>query len=784
MSISNNEIKESNIKNDSNSAVNNISNNFSDIKESNIKYDDNLNVNNLSNNNSKLKESNIKNDDNLKVNNMQINNNEIKESNVRSEENYLVNYISNNNNEIKESNIKNGDNLQVDNISNNININENINIKNSIFVSQIQLDNPILIQLIEFGYNPLYSKRVIQFLHPRDIEEALDYFSTNNGIIQHRFVQDRNQNNIFCYICGEKKEIHLGYIPENNGINENENENNINNKINNSQISNNIENNNLNNNIEIKNNEIDNNEINIEFNNNEINNNENINNDINNLEINNNENNNKIAESNNTSFIVYKNQLYNSNNIGINEQISPKKIMCPICSDSFSPTKKNTLNNCGHSFCDDCWYDYLFLKIKDNKLTSIKCLNYECEEKLSDKFLIELLKKNKELIKKYKKYKKELDIINDPNKKLCPFPNCDSYLMLKDKNKKVAKCKKNHSFCFLCLEKPHGDLPCKEHLDASMIEFSKNNFIKKCPNCSIITEKSSGCNHITCAKCNYQWCWLCNQKYTEDHYRKGKCKGFQFYKPKNEGDINMAFQGKIRLRASQRQEDVDYPDRIIHVDDFDEISNRPIPRRINNRGGLRNIYYSISDCKKTFLVLLLYILFGHILVSITYVNNRFLRKKIAKIFVLCAYFLLMIANGFMMIYFNLIMLIPYLINLGFYRFIYVCKTADRDFHYAFKQVALKTCIFILYFFFGGFFDILFLDQQIHYNSKNFQDGVEILISIIFLFIYFPIQFIINQIIMIIITIDRCRYRCICRLIPSLENIIYEAIGIRFGLDHD
>ena len=403
MSNNNNEIKESNIKSDNNLAVNNISNNNSEIKASKIKFDDKLPVNDLSNNNIELKESNIKNDDNLKVNNIQINNSDIKESNLRSEENFLVNYIPNINNEIKESNIKNGDNLQVNNISNNININENINIKNSIFVSQIQFDNPILIQLIEFGYNPIYSKRVIQFLHPRDIDEALDYFSANNGIIQHRFIQDRNQNNIFCYICGEKKEIHLGYIPENNDINENEN--NINNKINNSELSNNIENNNFNNNIEIKNNEIDNNQINIEFNNNEINNNGNINNDINNLEINNNENNNKIAESNNTSFIGYKSKLYNSPNIGINEEILPKQIICPICSDSFSPTRKNTLKNCGHSFCDDCWYDYLFLKIKDNKLTSIKCLDYECEEKLSDKFLIELLKENKELIEKYKKYK-------------------------------------------------------------------------------------------------------------------------------------------------------------------------------------------------------------------------------------------------------------------------------------------------------------------------------------------------------------------------------------------
>lgn len=126
------------------------------------------------------------------------------------------------NNELKESNLESNDNYQIKNISN-TDIN-NVRINNSIFVSQIQPDNPILIQLINLGYDPIYSGRIIQFLHPRDVEEALDYFSSNNNIIQHRFIQDKNKNHILCYICGEKKEKHLGYIHEIN----NENNANIN----------------------------------------------------------------------------------------------------------------------------------------------------------------------------------------------------------------------------------------------------------------------------------------------------------------------------------------------------------------------------------------------------------------------------------------------------------------------------------------------------------------------------------------------------------------------------
>ena len=174
-----------------------------------------------------------------------------------------------------------------------------------------------------------------------------------------------------------------------------------------------------------------------------------------------------------------------------------------------------------------------------------------------------------DLIKKYKRYKLELEIINDPNKKLCPYPNCDSYLELKKIRNKDVACKNNHTFCFECLKKPHGNLPCHENLDKSMEEYAMNNFVKKCPKCSIITEKNNGCNHITCTKCGYQWCWLCNQEYNVNHFLGGKCKGFQFFQPKNEYEIKLMMEGKINydeLSENQRQFDRDFMLDIINGD--------------------------------------------------------------------------------------------------------------------------------------------------------------------------------------------------------------------------
>ena len=32
---------------------------------------------------------------------------------------------------------------------------------------------------------------------------------------------------------------------------------------------------------------------------------------------------------------------------------------------------------------------------------------------------------------------------------------------------------------------------------------------KRCPECGLNTMKDGGCDHITCNKCFYEYCWLC-----------------------------------------------------------------------------------------------------------------------------------------------------------------------------------------------------------------------------------------------------------------------------------
>ena len=617
-------------------------------------------------------------------------------------------YIDNtiNNNRIVSFNVKSNKYNESDIKSNISKSDEN---SSKILDSSIN-NNPILNQLIEFGYNKIYSRRIIQYFHPQDIEEALDYYSKNQGIIQHRFIQDRNTNENICYVCGEKKEIHLSF----NTLNNSEDIKSI-------ESLSSINNNNDKKIIVIPFNQMDNNDI---------------------------DNNKKIKK-------IIKEDIDKDLDL-TNQNI------CQICSETFISTKENIVPECGHSFCKSCWYDFLSVQIQENKLSFIKCLDYECKEKLSDEFIINLLNNNNKLISIYKRYKLELEIINDPNKKLCPYPNCDSYLELKYEKNKNVTCLNNHTFCFFCLKKPHGKLACDARFDSEIIEFTKNNFVKICPNCGIITEKSSGCNHITCSKCNYQWCWLCNGKYIEGHYNEGKCKGFQFFKPKDEYDIKLAFEGKIELRESQRQFNLN------------EYENRngiryeymPNDRRIR---GNENIQNNIS-CIGKFGLFAFYIFIFHIFFLLISMTDRFMRKGLVIYFVCVGYLLLEIANFFTMIYLNIIMLIPYLISQGFNNFIYFCSIFYD--YTNLTEIFFKFLLLILDIFFGGFFCVL-CARRIYFTSENkFVTAISILIAFIYLIIFFYIQFIINLIMFLLSLI----FSGFSKTIDKLNNLVDVSTG--------
>jgi hypothetical protein len=319
--------------------------------------------------------------------------------------------------------------------------------------------------------------KVYILLGPANIERAIDYMTEIDGVFQHDFISSSNNNeNNLCFICKKPPKNHLDYIPENLLVD--------------------AQNNNLNNN------NIGQNEVNIEEDN---------------LIFENNQNNN------------------NKNDIKDNDDFNFEE--CQVCFEELS--KEDIEYNkikCEHIFCTNCWFNYLKTLILEAKVDKIKCMDVSCKEIMSEEFILKHISKNDDLIAKYDKFKKRSEIIKDKNKKICPKPDCDSFLQ-KSKSSNYVKCENGHEYCFECLKPPHGKKPCEKNLEKQFMKWTKGKRVKRCPRCQMFTEKNEGCNHMTCVSCKYQWCWLCEGEYKYEHYRSGKCKGQQFTRADNLKEI-------------------------------------------------------------------------------------------------------------------------------------------------------------------------------------------------------------------------------------------------------
>lgn len=121
---------------------------------------------------------------------------------------------------------------------------------------------------------------------------------------------------------------------------------------------------------------------------------------------------------------------------------------------------------------------------------------------------------------------------NNPEFHWCIKPGCHSGQLHADSNPifRCAQCKLRS--CVQHKVPWHDGLTCKEY-DAritshkrEMEEVASRRKVKEttrqCPgqNCGWRIEKNDGCDHMTCRKCNTEFCWLCKANY-KDIRRQG-----------------------------------------------------------------------------------------------------------------------------------------------------------------------------------------------------------------------------------------------------------------------
>ena len=166
------------------------------------------------------------------------------------------------------------------------------------------------------------------------------------------------------------------------------------------------------------------------------------------------------------------------------------------------------------SFCDNCFRQYITLKLYDADIQSI-CYP-ECTVPISESKLRSILP-NRDFLR-YAKIK--LLLIHKAHKRFCRCPKlrCKGFDFSLQNNRYIcAIC--DYPFCFVCKNEFIGDI-CLKCLNRRKCRVNCCFFIwklfsnsKECPNCKILTLKNEGCKHMTCTRCGYSWCWICRRRY-------------------------------------------------------------------------------------------------------------------------------------------------------------------------------------------------------------------------------------------------------------------------------
>ncbi|KAA1094333.1 translation termination inhibitor protein itt1 [Puccinia graminis f. sp. tritici] len=236
-----------------------------------------------------------------------------------------------------------------------------------------------------------------------------------------------------------------------------------------------------------------------------------------------------------------------------------RDFVCPICLDTRKGRQCIKLEYCGHIFCQECLKDFFSLMIKEGEVRKIGCCKEGCTKSgagIGPEELEELV--GRDLRIRYESLVLKLALDSDPSITLCPMHSCQS-LVSPDlaldgtRSEHLRVCLRcGYSFCFVCKKTWHGptnkcsipylDRLIEEYLDeqssnSKRIEIERrvggqkklqkliDEYLEEranrewktahtttCVTCFIPVEKSEGCNHMICTKCQTHFCFRCGLK--------------------------------------------------------------------------------------------------------------------------------------------------------------------------------------------------------------------------------------------------------------------------------
>lgn len=242
---------------------------------------------------------------------------------------------------------------------------------------------------------------------------------------------------------------------------------------------------------------------------------------------------------------------------------------CGICLEPKRGVACHKMIHCGHIFCRQCLKDFYNNAITEGDVHGVKCLDPGCAKARAEKMAqsgrrgkpkvtlspSELLQipLEHDMVKRYVEMKHKIALENDKSTVYCPRKNCEGAARsLKHKKPKVSAsdlaadaesdseyedetaddtpktyrridllriCEDcSFAFCSRCLHTWHGEFvlcgPPRKDEEVSAEEQASLEYIKlhttPCPDCGVPAQKTHGCNHMRCQRCETHFCYLCS----------------------------------------------------------------------------------------------------------------------------------------------------------------------------------------------------------------------------------------------------------------------------------
>lgn len=193
--------------------------------------------------------------------------------------------------------------------------------------------------------------------------------------------------------------------------------------------------------------------------------------------------------------------------------------LCCICLENIEVINKLVMVNCGHdshASCRNCLRHYLQLRIEENRVDELRCPcagRDGCEGLATEEELQSWL--TDPVFEKYRRFSR---MLADPKLRSCPQCSRLCSPEVTDGGTVIAEMSCKDCGCNFCYHHSNvhelGPEACAEYERKMVKQQLYNDGLygtKPCPSCGFVTEKVSGCNHMTC-KCKVNWCWVCSKE--------------------------------------------------------------------------------------------------------------------------------------------------------------------------------------------------------------------------------------------------------------------------------